>query len=42
MEGSGKTALTLPRLRLRRGDVLYVTQSAFLAGSAASLYFAHR
>jgi hypothetical protein len=39
--GSGKTALTLTRLREMRGDVLYVTQSAFLAESAASLYFAH-
>jgi hypothetical protein len=39
--GSGKTALTLTRLRMMRGDVLYVTQSAFLAENAASLYFAH-
>ena len=39
--GSGKTALTLTRLRRMHGDVLYVTQSAFLAESAASLYFAH-
>jgi hypothetical protein len=39
--GSGKTALTLTRLRPMRGDVLYVTQSVFLAESAASLYFAH-
>lgn len=39
--GSGKTALTLTRLRRMRGEVLYVTQSAFLAESAASLYFAH-
>jgi hypothetical protein len=39
--GSGKTALTLTRLRQMRGEVLYVTQSAFLAESAASLYFAH-
>lgn len=39
--GSGKTALTLTRLRHISGDVLYVTQSAFLAESAASLYFAH-
>jgi hypothetical protein len=39
--GSGKTAVTLTKLRALRGDVLYVTQSAFLAESAASLYFAH-
>lgn len=39
--GSGKTALTLEKLRLARGRVLYVTQSAFLAQSAQALYFAH-
>lgn len=39
--GSGKTALTLTKLREIPGDVLYVTQSAFLAESSASLYFAH-
>jgi hypothetical protein len=39
--GSGKTALTLTRLRDIPGDVLYVTHSVFLAESAASLYFAH-
>jgi hypothetical protein len=39
--GSGKTALTLTRLREMEGEVLYVTQSAFLAESAASLYFSH-
>ena len=39
--GSGKTALTLTKLRELGGNVLYVTQSAFLAESAASLYFAH-
>jgi hypothetical protein len=39
--GSGKTALTLTKLRELDGDVLYVTQSAFLAESAASLYFAY-
>jgi hypothetical protein len=37
--GSGKTALTLTKLREMAGDVLYVTQSAFLAESAAALYF---
>ena len=39
--GSGKTALTLEKLRQARGRVLYVTQSAFLAQSAQSIYFAH-
>jgi hypothetical protein len=39
--GSGKTALTLVKLRELAGDVLYVTQSSFLAENAASLYFAH-
>jgi hypothetical protein len=39
--GSGKTALTLTKLRDLPGDVLYVTQSAFLAENAASLYFSH-
>jgi hypothetical protein len=39
--GSGKTALTLEKLRLARGRVLYVTQSAFLAQSAQAMYFAH-
>ena len=39
--GSGKTALTLTKLRSIPGEVLYVTHSAFLAESAASLYFAN-
>ena len=39
--GSGKTALTLEKLRLARGRVLYVTQSAFLAQGAQAMYFAH-
>jgi hypothetical protein len=39
--GSGKTALTLTKLRELPGDVLYVTQSPFLAESAAALYFSH-
>ena len=39
--GSGKTALTLQKLRLARGRVLYVTQSSFLAQSAQAMYFAH-
>lgn len=39
--GSGKTALTLQKLRLAEGAVLYLTQSAWLARSARALYFAH-
>jgi hypothetical protein len=39
--GSGKTALTLTKLRELSGDVLYVTQSAFLAENAANLYHSH-
>jgi hypothetical protein len=38
--GSGKTALTLERLKHAAGEVLYVTRSAYLAQSARSLYFA--
>jgi hypothetical protein len=39
--GSGKTALTLQKLRLARGRVLYITQSSYLAQSAQAMYFAH-
>lgn len=39
--GSGKTALTLTKLRELPGQVLYVTQSAYLAESAQNLYFSH-
>ncbi len=39
--GSGKTALTLQKLREMPGQVLYVTLSKFLAESAAALYGAH-
>ena len=39
--GSGKTAVTLAKLREAQGRVLYVTQSAYLAQSARSLYDAH-
>lgn len=39
--GSGKTALTLEKLKLADGEVLYVTHSAFLAQSARDLYYAH-
>ncbi len=39
--GSGKTALTLEKLKQIDGDVLYVTQSAYLAQNARDLYYAH-
>lgn len=39
--GSGKTALTLEKLKLAEGDVLYVTHSAFLAKNARDLYYAN-
>jgi AAA domain/Ankyrin repeats (3 copies)/UvrD-like helicase C-terminal domain len=39
--GSGKTALTLEKLKRQRGDILYVTLSSFLAKNARDLYFAH-
>ena len=39
--GSGKTVVTLAKLREATGRVLYVTQSAYLAQSARALYDAH-
>lgn len=39
--GSGKTALTLEKLKHAQGEVLYVTQSAYLAQNARDLYYAH-
>lgn len=38
--GSGKTALTLEKLKRAEGEVLYVTQSAYLAQNARDLYYA--
>lgn len=38
--GSGKTALTLEKLKLIEGEALYVTQSAYLAQNARDLYYA--
>lgn len=38
--GSGKTALTLEKMKQTQGDVLYVTHSAYLAQSARNLYYA--
>ena len=39
--GSGKTALTLEKMKHAEGEVLYVTHSPFLAQSARELYYAH-
>jgi hypothetical protein len=39
--GSGKTALTLEKLKHADGEVLYVTHSAYLAQSARNLYYAN-
>lgn len=39
--GSGKTALTLEKLKHTEGEVLYVTHSAFLARGARELYYAN-
>lgn len=39
--GSGKTALTLEKLKHAEGEVLYVTHSAYLAQSARNLYYAN-
>ncbi len=39
--GSGKTALTLEKLKQADGEVLYVTQSAYLAQNARDLYYAN-
>jgi hypothetical protein len=38
--GSGKTALTLEKLKHAEGEVLYVTHSAYLAQNARDLYYA--
>ncbi len=39
--GSGKTALTLSKMKRVDGEVLYVTLSAYLATSARDLYYAN-
>ena len=40
--GSGKTALTLEKLKTLPGHGLYLTRSSFLVENARSLYYAHR
>lgn len=39
--GSGKTALTLEKMKQAEGDVLYVTQSPYLVKNSRDLYYAH-
>lgn len=39
--GSGKTALTLEKMKHTEGEVLYVTLSAYLTRSARDLYYGH-
>ncbi|WP_052813316.1 UvrD-helicase domain-containing protein [Desulfonatronum thioautotrophicum] len=39
--GSGKTALTLEKMKLAAGDVLYVTTSPYLIQSARNIYHAY-
>ncbi|GJL72467.1 MAG: hypothetical protein NMNS01_16660 [Nitrosomonas sp.] len=39
--GSGKTALTLEKMKQTVGDVLYVTRSAYLVKNSRDLYYAH-
>lgn len=39
--GSGKTALALEKLKMLKGNILYITLSAFLAEHAARLYYSH-
>jgi hypothetical protein len=39
--GSGKTALTLEKMKLLEGELAYVTRSSFLARHARDLYYAH-
>jgi len=40
--GSGKTVLTLEKLKTLSGDVLYVTLSPFLVENSARLYYANK
>ena len=39
--GSGKTVLTLEKLKTLKGDVLYVTLSPFLVENSTNLYYAN-
>ena len=39
--GSGKTALTLEKMKQASGDILYVSLSAFLVQNSRNLYYSH-
>ena len=39
--GSGKTVLTLEKIKLLKGNILYVTLSPFLAENSAKLYYSN-
>ncbi|NLN01655.1 MAG: DUF1186 domain-containing protein [Lentisphaerae bacterium] len=39
--GSGKTVLTLEKLRQLPGEILYVTHSSYLVDNARAIYYAH-
>ena len=39
--GSGKTAISLEKMKTLQGDVLYVTLSSFLAENSRDLYYSH-
>ena len=39
--GSGKTALTLEKMKRAHGQVLYVTLSPYLADNSRNIYYAH-
>jgi len=39
--GSGKTALTLEKMKVTLGDILYVTRSPYLAHHARNLYYSN-
>jgi hypothetical protein len=40
--GSGKTVLTLSKMRMLHGNILYVTHSPYLIENASKLYYAHQ
>jgi hypothetical protein len=40
--GSGKTALTLEKMKQTTGDILYVTYSPYLVQNSRNLYYAHQ
>ncbi len=40
--GSGKTALTLEKIKAAAGDVLYVTLSRYLADNSRNIYYSNR